>query len=108
MGDLEDGADPATLAQMYLKTQKRIKELEEQATLIKANLRSAIGFDTVVEPKTWDYEGVKVQWVKGRVMEKLDRAKLVQAGVTKEQLEKGTVKSTYEPTMRVVSADSDE
>jgi len=95
------------LALAYLDLQSQIEKLEERADAIRANLRVKIGFDDVKpDPANpghnWDFPGVRVSWVKGRTTEKLDRAKLVLAGVTAEQIEKGTVRSSFAPTMRII------
>jgi len=101
-------ADAADLAREYLTLQASIKLLEAQSAEIRDRLKEAIGFETAPEGASWEYpdDGVKVQWVKGRTTEKLDKVKLVQAGVTKDQLEKGTVRTTFPPSMRVVAVES--
>lgn len=100
--------DAAALAREYLSLKSSIKLLETQADEVRARLQAAVGFETITEQKVWEYpdEGVRVSWVKGRVTERLDRSKLVQAGVTKDQLEKGTIRQQFPPSMRVVAVGS--
>lgn len=95
----------AALAQEYLDIQQTMDLLDTRASEVREELKGLLKFAEVHEPKTWELGKARVVWVKGRTTEKLDKAKLVQAGVTAAQLSAATTRAVGQPSMRIVPAD---
>ena len=76
----------------------QIKQAESRQQEIKLSLEGQ-----VPQGQRVVFDGIQVEWVKGRESSKLDRAKLVLAGVTKEQIDSATVSSTGKPHLRIGS-----
>ena len=94
--------EPKELVAKYLSVQQLIGELKNQSDNLKAELAAAVGLSTAEQGSTWEYKGVgRAVRIKGRTSKKLDRTALVLQGVTKEVLDKATVTTVGEPTLRI-------
>lgn len=85
----------------YVELKGRIAKLEAEA----AEAREAVGQLLQGEPGAeWEFPGLAtVAVVKGRVSEKLDRAKLARAGVAPEVLDAATIRTEGEPSLRITA-----
>lgn len=86
------------LAADYLEIKFVIEGLEGAAADLHEQIKAKVEANG---GQGFENESLKVEAVKGRTTEKLDRAKLVVQGVTAEQLEAATVRTTSKPTVRV-------
>lgn len=109
MSDVADVADKAQATEAavdyvatYLALKDKIGRLEAEA----AEAREAVGLLLRGKPGTvWEFPGLgQVAVVKGRVSEKLDRAKLARAGVSAEVLDAATIRTEGEPSLRISAA----
>lgn len=92
----------ATYIAAYLDRQRDIAALEKQAEELRESVIEALGPDGAEPGKVWGFEGVgTVSVVKGRQSEKLDRAKLVCAGVDPKLLDAATVRTEGKQSMRI-------
>lgn len=86
----------------YLALKAQIADLEIAAGEARQAAIEALQATTAAPGKQWVYEGLgTVQVVKGRVTEKLDRAKLARAGVAADVLDAATVRTEGEPSVRI-------
>lgn len=88
----------------YLALKAQIADLEADAG--EARQATIEALDALAKPPgtEWVYEGLgTVQVVKGRTTEKLDRTRLVRAGVSAEVLDAATVKTEGAPSVRISS-----
>lgn len=96
-------SDPAALAQQYVELRDTIGALEEQANSIRDRLKGMLlGEATAPPPGGWVYGPVTVQYVKPSERTSIDRKKLVQNGVSLEQIERSMNVTKMPPTIRVV------
>ena len=95
--------DPARLAQQILELRGTIDALEEQHQALRDELKHILlGEATEPPPGGWVYGAATVQYVKAQERPKLNRAKLVQQGVSLDQIVKATDYTKMPPTIRVV------
>lgn len=95
--------DPAVLAQQYVDLRDQIAALEVQANEIRDRLKGMLlGEATEPPPGGWVYGPVTVQYVKPSERTSIDRKKLVQNGVSLEQIERSMNVTKMPPTIRVV------
>lgn len=95
--------DPAVLAQQYSELKDTIVALEEQANALRDQLKSILlGEATEPPPGGWVYGPVTVQYVKASERTSINRRKLVQQGVSIEQIEASMDVTKMPPTLRVV------
>jgi len=84
----------------YVELQAEANEIDSKKKLLRDKILGQLGPDS--EPgTTWSYSGAKVEICKGRVSKKIDRKKLVLAGITKDVLDKATVTTTGNPSLRI-------
>jgi len=96
-------SDPAILAAQYVEIRDTMDALDAQATEIRDRLKSMLlGEATAPPPGGWVYGPVTVQYVKPSERTSLNRKKLVQQGVTLEQIEAALDVTKMAPTIRVV------
>jgi hypothetical protein len=89
----------------YLALKSQIADLEAQADEARSAVREILYPDGVKAGVKHAFAGLgNVEGVKGRVTEKLDRAKLARAGVAADVLDAATVRTEGEPTMRITAA----
>lgn len=90
-------------SETFLALKEQIDALEQIAASVREEITSIVearrAGDT--NQSRWDFDHSSVLWVNPSERSSLDRAKLVQAGVTVEQLEKGTVKKTTSGYVKV-------
>lgn len=92
----------------YLALKSQIAGLEARADEARAAIAEALHVDGAEPGRAWKFEGLgTVTIVKGRVSEKLDRAKLARAGVAAEVLDAATVRIEGKPSMRVTVWEED-
>lgn len=92
----------------YLAIKRQIGELEEKAEEARKAVREILYPDGVSAGSRHIFEGLgTVEGVKGRVSEKLDRARLARAGIAPEVLDAATVRTEGEPSMRISAARGD-
>jgi len=95
--------DPAALATQYVELRDTIVALEEQANAIRDQLKGTLlGEATEPPPGGWVYGAVTVQYVKPQTRTSINRKKLVQQGVSLEQILAATDETVLAPTIRVV------
>lgn len=95
--------DPATLAQQYVELRDTIGALEEQANEIRDRLKyTLLGEATEPPPGGWVYGPVTVQYVKASERTSINRKKLVQNGVSLDQILASMDVTKMTPTIRVV------
>lgn len=86
----------------YLALKAQIEALEERADEARAAVAEALRTADAEPGRTWTFEGLgTVQVVKGRVTEKLDRARLARHGVDPAVLDAATVRTEGKPSMRI-------
>jgi hypothetical protein len=86
----------------YLALQREIGVLEAKADEARAAVAEALRVEGEAPGRMWAFEGLgSVQVVKGRVSEKLDRARLARAGVAADVLDAATVRTEGKPSMRI-------
>lgn len=96
-------SDPALLASQYVELRDTIGVLEVQANEIRDRLKGMLlGEATEPPPGGWVYGPVTVQYVKPSERTSIDRKKLVQQGVSLEQIERSMNITRMPPTIRVV------
>lgn len=96
-------SDPAVLAAEYIQLKSAIEELETQAQEIRDRLKGTLlGEATEPPPGGWVYGPVTVQYVKASERTSINRKKLVQQGVSLEQIEASMDVTKMPPTIRVV------
>ena len=104
--DLVEGemtSDPAILAAQYVELRDTIGALEEQANSIRDRLKGTLlGEATEPPPGGWVYGPITVQYVKASERTSINRKKLVQQGVTAEQIVASMDVTKMAPTIRVV------
>jgi hypothetical protein len=91
------------LGHEYLGLKEAMEELKEQSEGVRAQIRDYMDTDTSHEGP-YEFPGVVVCEVKGRVTKKLDRKKLVQLGISAALLDAGTVVTTGNPSIRISAA----
>ena len=97
-------SDPAVLAAEYIQLKSAIEELETQAQEIRDRLKGTLlGEATEPPPGGWVYGPVTVQYVKASERTSINRKKLVQQGVSLEQIEASLHVTKMPPTIRVVA-----
>lgn len=95
--------DPASLAQQYIELRDAIAALEFSANDIRDRLKSMLlGEATEPPPGGWVYGPVTVQYVKPSERTSISRRKLVQNGVSLEQIASSMDVTKMPPTIRVV------
>lgn len=96
-------SDPAVLAVQLVELRDTIAALDEQATEIRDRLKGMLlGEATAPPPGGWVYGPITVQYVKASERTSLNRKKLVQQGVSLEQIEASLDVTKMPPTIRVV------
>jgi len=96
-------SDPATLAAQYVELSDTIKALEAQAQEIRDRLKGTLlGEATEPPPGGWVYGPVTVQYVKASERTSINRKKLVQNGVSLDQIVASMDVTRMAPTIRVV------
>jgi hypothetical protein len=101
-------SDPATLAAHYVDLKDRIAALEAEAQEIRDRLKGTLlGEATEPPPGGWVYGPVTVQYVKASERTTINRKKLVQQGVSLEQIEASMDVTKIAPTIRVVKTAAD-
>lgn len=90
----------------YMGLKAQIDALEER----KAAVRETIEQLLTGEPgETWEFPGLAtVTVVKGRVSEKLDRAKLARAGISADVLDEATVRTEGKPSLRITEPEEED
>ena len=97
--------DPAVLAAQYVELRDTIGALEVEANAIRDRLKGVLlGEATEAPPGGWVYGPVTVQYVKPSERTTINRKKLVQQGVTLEQIERSMDVTKVAPTIRVVKS----
>ena len=97
--------DPAVLAAQYVELRDTIGALEVEANAIRDRLKSMLlGEATEAPPGGWVYGPITVQYVKPSERTSINRTKLVQQGVTLEQIEASMDVTPIAPTIRVVKS----
>lgn len=87
----------------YLALKAQIADLEAKADEARSAVREILCPDGIKAGDKHVFPGLgRVEGVKGRVTEKLDRAKLARAGVAADVLDAATVRTEGEPSMRIV------
>ena len=94
---------PAPKVKEYLDLATQIDDLKKKQSALKEEIAAELGVLSDPKPgQKWTYNGLgKVEVCKGRTTTRLDRKKLVLAGVTAEVLDKATVSSTAAPSLRI-------
>ena len=96
-------SDPATLAQQYVELRDTIGALEEQANEIRDRLKGMLLGEATAPPEGgWVYGPVTVQYVKPSERTSINRKKLVQNGVSLDQIVASMDVTKLAPTIRVV------
>lgn len=96
-------SDPATLAQQYVELRDTIGALEAQANDIRDRLKGTLLGEATAPPEGgWVYGPVTVQYVKASERTSINRKKLVQNGVSLDQIVKSMDVTPMPPTIRVV------
>lgn len=96
-------SDPAVLAQQYVELRDQIAALEIQANEIRDRLKGTLLGEATAPPEGgWVYGPVTVQYVKASERTSINRKKLVQQGVSLEQIEAALDVTKMPPTIRVV------
>jgi len=96
-------SDPADLALRYVVLRDHIAALEIEANEIRDRLKGTLlGEATEPPPGGWVYGPVTVQYVKASERTSINRKKLVQQGVSLEQIERAMDVTKMPPTIRVV------
>lgn len=96
--------DPAVLAAEYMRLRAEITTLETAAEEIRTRLKGTLlGEATEPPPGGWVYGPITVHYVKGSERPSLNRKKLVQQGVTLDQILAATDYTKVAPTIRVVA-----
>jgi len=96
-------SDPAVLAAQYADLRDTIKVMETQAEAIRDRLKGMLlGEATGPPPGGWVYGPVTVQYVKASERTSINRKKLVQNGVSLEQIVASMDVTKMAPTIRVV------
>jgi hypothetical protein len=97
--------DPAALAARILDLRTQSEVLDTEAAGLRDQLKSILlGEATAPPPGGWVYGPVTVQYVKPSERTSLNRKKLVQQGVTLEQIEAAMDVTKLAPTIRVVKS----
>lgn len=95
--------DPAALAAQYVELRDTIAVLEAQANELRDRLKGTLlGEATEPPPGGWVYGPVTVQYVRAQERTSINRKKLVQQGVSLEQIERAMDVTKMPPTIRVV------
>lgn len=98
--------DPAVLAKQYTDLKDTIGELETQATEIRDRLKGMLlGEATEPPPGGWVYGPITVQYVKASERTSINRKKLVQQGVSLEQIEASMDVTKMPPNIRIVKTE---
>ena len=96
--------DPAVLAADYVALKGTIDGLQEQADAIRDRLKGMLLGEATAPPEGgWVYGPITVQYVKASERTTINRKKLVQQGVTLEQIEASMDVTKVAPTIRVTS-----
>ena len=96
-------SDPAVLAAELVTLRDAAAELTTQADAIRDRLKGMLlGEATEPPPGGWVYGPITVQYVKPSERTTLNRKKLVQQGVSLEQIEASLDVTKMPPTIRVV------
>jgi hypothetical protein len=93
------------IAALYNELAAEVKQKQEEMAALKADMLRLLklcGVDGVTVE-----DGTRVAFCTGRTTKKLDTAKLVQLGVTQQQIEKATTVSTGEPYVVVTPPKSE-
>lgn len=86
----------------YRALQARIAGLEAEAKEHRQATETVLETAAFVPGACWEFPGIGVvRVVKGRVTEKLDRARLARAGVAAELLDAATVRVEGPPSVRI-------
>ena len=95
--------DLEELATNYLAVKAEIDALEQAAGAIKEEIEAKVAVRRQSEPETrkWTFEKSAVIYVEPSKRSSLDRALLVQNGVSKEVLDKSTVEKTVKGYAKV-------
>ena len=97
--------DPATLAARCAEFSDIITVVEEKKAEIRDRLKGMLlGEATEAPPGGWVYGPITVQYVKPSERTSINRKKLVQQGVTLEQIEASMDVTKLAPTIRVVKS----
>ena len=96
-------SDPAKLAAEYVHLKSTIEGMEACAQAIRDQLKSILLGEATAPPEGgWVYGPVTVQYVKASERTSINRKKLVQQGVSLEQIEASMDVTKLAPTIRVV------
>ncbi len=96
-------SDPALLAAQYVELRDRIEALDTEATEIRDRLKGMLLGEATAPPEGgWVYGPVTVQYVKSSERTSINRKKLVQQGVSLEQIVASMDVTPMPPTIRVV------
>jgi hypothetical protein len=97
------GDELQKLSENYLAVKAQIGALEQRAGTIKEEIDEKVAARLAEGTTTtkWEFDHSYVLWVNPTSRESLDRAKLVQAGVTAEQINKGTIKKPVKGYVKV-------
>ena len=97
-------------ARRYLEIKRKIEELGEEADLIRLEIKNDVieGIHKdAAYPLKW--QGVRITLIPPSTRFRLDKAKLVSAGVTAAQLAAGEIKTEIDATVRITgTAEEDE
>lgn len=96
-------SDPAILAAEYKAIKDQIESLEVSAQEIRDRLKGILLGEATAPPEGgWVYGPITVQYVKASKRESINRKKLVQNGVSLEQILASMDITPMPPTIRVV------
>jgi hypothetical protein len=96
-------SDPAVLAAQYVELRDTIGVLEEQANSIRDRLKGMLLGEATAPPEGgWVYGPITVQYVKPSKRTSINRKKLVQQGISLEQITASMDVTKLAPTIRVV------
>lgn len=89
----------------YLAIKQKIAVHETEAEEKRREIVERLQPDGAPPGTFWSFDGIgRVDVVKGRVSEKLDRARLARAGVAADVLDAATVRTEGKATMRISAA----
>lgn len=103
---MEDQPTLEQKARRYLGLKNQMDALQEEADLIRLEIKTDIQIAGFTEPQVW--QGVRVSPIPASVRFRLDKARLVNAGVTAAQLAAGEVKTEIEATVRITGTEDDD
>lgn len=96
-------SDPAVLAAQFVELRDTIAALDVQAAEIRDRLKGMLLGEATAPPEGgWVYGPILVQYVKASERTSLNRKKLVQQGVSLEQIASAMDVTKMPPTIRVV------